>query len=33
MATYGGKQWRYVLIPHNAIAVNMTLEGLAQRFE
>lgn len=26
----GGKPWRYVLIPHNAIAQNMTLEGLAQ---
>lgn len=28
----GGKPWRYVLIPHNAIAVNMTLDGLARRF-
>lgn len=28
----GGKPWRYVLIPHNAIAVNMTLDGLAGRF-
>ena len=28
----GGKPWRYVLIPHNAIAQNMTLEGLAQQF-
>ena len=27
--TYGGKPWRYVLIPHNAIAENMTLDGLA----
>lgn len=25
----GGKPWRYVLIPHTAIAVNMTLDGLA----
>ena len=25
----GGKPWRYVLIPHTAIAVNMTVEGLA----
>jgi type III restriction enzyme len=29
----GGKPWRYVLIPHNAIAVNMTLDGLARQFE
>lgn len=28
----GGKPWRYVLIPHNAIAQNMTLEGLVQQF-
>lgn len=27
-----GKPWRYVLIPHDAIAENMTLRGLAQRF-
>lgn len=31
-ATNGGKPWRYVLIPHNAIAVNMTLDGLAGQF-
>lgn len=31
-ATYGGKPWRYVLIPHDEIAVNMTLAGLAERF-
>lgn len=30
--SYGGKPWVYVLIPHDAIADNMTLEGLAQRF-
>ncbi len=29
----GGKPWCYVLIPHTAIAVNMTLEGLARQFE
>ncbi len=29
----GGKPWRYVLIPHTAIAVNMTLDGLARQFE
>jgi type III restriction enzyme len=28
----GGKPWRYVLIPHNAIAQNMTLEGLVQQY-
>jgi len=26
---YGGKPWTYVLIPHDAIAENMTLDGLA----
>ncbi len=31
-ATYDGKPWKYVLIPHDAIAENMTLEGLAERF-
>ncbi len=28
----GGKPWRYVLIPHTAIAVNMTVDGLAGQF-
>ena len=28
----GGKPWRYVLIPHNAVAVNMTLDGLARQY-
>lgn len=31
-ATYQGKAWRYILIPHDAIAENMTLTGLADRF-
>lgn len=30
--TYGGKPWKYLLIPHNAIADNMTLEMLALQF-
>jgi type III restriction enzyme len=30
--TYGGKPWQYVLIPHEAIAENATLDGLARRF-
>jgi type III restriction enzyme len=30
--TYGGKPWRYLLIPHDEIAENMTLEALAKRF-
>jgi type III restriction enzyme len=30
--TYGGKPWRYVLIPHPEIALNVTLEALAERF-
>lgn len=28
-ATYGGKPWRYALIPHDVIADNMTLARLA----
>lgn len=28
----GGKAWRYVLIPHDIITENMTLEGLVNRF-
>ena len=31
-ASYDGKPWRYVLIPHDEIAVNLTLEYLAERF-
>ena len=31
-ASYGGKTWKYLLIPHDAIADNMTLVGLAERF-
>ena len=31
-ASYGGKPWRYVLIPHDAIKDNMTLAGLASSF-
>ena len=30
--TCGGKLWKYALIPHDAIAENMTLKGLAARF-
>ncbi len=29
---HGGKPWRYLLIPHDAIAENMTLVGLAKQF-
>ena len=29
-ANYGGKPWRYTLIPHDVIAENMTLAGLVQ---
>lgn len=28
----GGKPWRYLLIPHDEIAENMTLDGLAEKF-
>lgn len=31
-ATHDGKPWRYVLIPHDEIASNITLSGLADRF-
>ena len=30
--TYGGKPWKYALIPHDAIAENMTLAVLAGQF-
>ncbi len=30
--TYGGKPWRYALIPHDAIAENMTLEFLLKHY-
>jgi len=30
--TYGGKSWIYALIPHNAIAGNMTLDGLLSHY-
>jgi type III restriction enzyme len=30
--TYGGKPWRYVLIPHDAIAENMTLDFLTKQY-
>lgn len=29
---HGGKPWKYVLIPHDAIAENMSLEGLAKMY-
>jgi type III restriction enzyme len=29
---HGGKPWKYLLIPHDAIAANMTLAGLASQF-
>jgi type III restriction enzyme len=30
--SYGGKPWQYVLIPHNEIATNITLDALADKF-
>jgi len=30
--TYGGKPWRYALIPHDAIAENMTIDFLMRQF-
>jgi type III restriction enzyme len=32
MQKHGGKPWRYVLIPHDVIAENRTLEGLLKLF-
>lgn len=32
MQSNGGKTWSYVLIPHDVIAQNMTLKGLADQF-
>jgi type III restriction enzyme len=32
-AATGGKPWKYLLIPHDEIAENMTLAGLASRFQ
>lgn len=29
---YGGKPWRYVLMPHDAVAENMSVDGLATRY-
>lgn len=29
---HGGKPWRYLLMPHDAVQVNATLSGLASRF-
>jgi type III restriction enzyme len=31
-ASNGAKPWKYVLIPHDSIAENMTLAGLVSRF-
>lgn len=31
--TYKGKGWKYLLIPHDVIAENMTLDILARQFE
>jgi type III restriction enzyme len=31
-AKHGGKPWRYVLVPHDAVAENMTLAGLVARY-
>jgi type III restriction enzyme len=31
-SSYGGKPWKYVLIPHDAITENMTIDVLANQF-
>ena len=30
--SHGGKPWRYVLMPHDAVAENMSIDGLAARY-
>jgi type III restriction enzyme len=30
--SHGGKRWSYAMIPHDAVAGNMTLERLATQF-
>ena len=30
--TYGGKPWRYALIPHDAISENMTIEFMLKQY-
>ena len=30
-ATYGGKPWRYALVPHDVVAENMSLTTLTRR--
>jgi type III restriction enzyme len=30
--TYGGKPWRYILIPHNSIAENMTIDFMLAQY-
>jgi type III restriction enzyme len=30
--TYGGKPWRYLMIPHDAMLANATLPGLMAKF-
>lgn len=32
-ATYGGKPWKYLLIPHDVISENMTLTGFASQYD
>ena len=32
MLNHGGKPWKYVLIPHDAIKENMTLQGISDRY-
>lgn len=29
----GGKPWKYILIPHNAVQANMSFEYLVRNFE
>lgn len=31
--SYGGKPWRYLLVPHDALLESMSLAGLAARYE
>lgn len=29
----GGKPWKYILIPHNAVKINMSFDSLVKNYE
>lgn len=32
-STAGGKPWKYILVPHNAVLVNMSFDTLVRKYE